>query len=171
MKTELINDSNFSYYVDRLTKTENEHPKFLKFLEMAKSLSEASKFDTYKIGAVLAIKGKVISRGFNSYKTHPKQKLYNRNRTNFKEEAQPFMHAEMSAIQKLRTEELKNVEMYIYRTGKDGKQKMCRPCAACMKAIKDKGIRVIHYTTNDGIATEYLNKNEPIKVKKARGLI
>ena len=148
MKDQLINDTNFSYYVDRVIESEkvNAHPRFSKFLEMAKALSIESKFDTYKIGAVIAIKGKVISRGINSYKTHPKQKIYNRERLNFTDEAKPYTHAEMAALNQLRGEDLKNAELYVYRTGKDGSHKMCRPCAACMKAIKDKGgisIRVV----------------------------
>lgn len=176
MKDKLIKENNFSYYVDRLLKAEriNDHPRFSKFMEMAKTLSEESKFDTYKIGALIAIKGKVISRGANSYKTHPQQKRYNRERMCFTEEAKPFIHAEMAALQKLKgikSENLKNAEMYVYRTGLDGSNRMCRPCAACMKAIKDHGISVIHYTTTQGIATEYLDKNLPTDVKKAKKLI
>ena len=35
---------------------------------------------------------------------------------------------------------------------------MARPCASCMQAIKDLGIREIYYTTNDGYSYEKLEK-------------
>lgn len=173
MKNRLIEESNFSYYVDRVIENEKvkSQTKFSKFLEMARTMAVSSKFDTYKIGAVVAIKGKVISTGCNSYKTHPIQKHYNKQRTNFNEEAKHFMHAEITALSKLKGVDLKNAELFVYRKGLDGKPKMSRPCAGCMKAIKDRGIKVIHYTTSEGIATEYLSKDILTSVKKSRFLI
>lgn len=35
---------------------------------------------------------------------------------------------------------------------------MARPCASCMQAIKDLGIREIYYTTNDGYSYEKIEK-------------
>ena len=31
---------------------------------------------------------------------------------------------------------------------------MSRPCQSCQKLIKDLGIRIVHYTTDNGYATE-----------------
>jgi deoxycytidylate deaminase len=170
MKNRLIEESNFKYYVDRVIENEkvNAQPKFSKFLEMARTMAVSSKFDTYKIGATVTLKGRAISTGCNSYKTHPKQKFYNKQRTNFDEEAKHFTHAEIAALNKLKGIDLKDAELYVYRTGTDEKPKMSRPCAACMKAIKDRGIKVIHYTTSEGIATEYLSKDILTDVKKAK---
>ena len=44
-----------------------------------------------------------------------------------------------------------------YRERKDGSFGMARPCPACRIAIKNLGIKIIHYTCNENsIATEYL---------------
>lgn len=50
------------------------------------------------------------------------------------------------------------MKLYIYRTRKDIVCGMARPCASCMQAIKDLGIREIYYTTNDGYSYEKLEK-------------
>lgn len=173
MKTTLVEESNFSYYVDRVIEKENvqKQTKFSRFLEMARTISLQSKFETYKIGAVIKIKGRIVATGCNSYKTHPKQKIYNQHRANFDENAKHFTHAEVAALNKVKGADLKNAELFIYRTVSDGSAKMCRPCAGCMKAIKDSGIKVIHYTTSDGIATEYLSKDVLTPVKKSKHLI
>lgn len=173
MNNKLIKESNFTFYVDRIIESEkiNGEKKFSKFLEMAKAMSIQSKFDVYKIGAIVSLKGRAIATGCNSYKTHPKQKFYNDQRANFDESSKHFTHAEMAALNKLKSVELKDAELFVYRTGTDTKAKMCRPCPACMKAIKDRGIKVIHYSTSEGIATEYLRKNILTDVKKAKNLI
>lgn len=170
MNNTLIEEGGFSYYVDQIIEKEkiNKKTKFSKFLEMARTMSISSKFETYKIGAVIKIKGRVISSGCNSYKSHPSQKYYNKQRANFDESAKHFTHAEIAALNKLKGVDLKDAELFVYRTGTDEKPKMCRPCAGCMTAIKDRGIRVIHYTTSEGVATEYLSKDVMTSVKKAR---
>lgn len=173
MKNQLIDESNFSYYVDRVIENEKvkSHSKFSKFLEMARAMSILSKFETYKIGAAITIKGRPVATGCNSYKTHPTQKHYNKQRSNFDEKAKHFTHAEIAALNKLKGIDLKNAELFVYRTGLDGSPRMCRPCAACMTAIKERGIKVIHYTTSEGVATEYLSKDILTSVKKSRSLI
>ena len=170
MKRILIEESDFSYYVDKIIKQEslNKTQKFSKFLEMARNASIASNFETYKIGAAIKIKGRTIATGSNSYKTHPEQKKYNQKRSNFDKNAKHFKHAEFTALNKLKDVDLKKAEMFIYRTGSDGTARMSRPCAGCMDAIKERGIKVIHYTTSDGIATEYLSKDVLTLVKKSK---
>lgn len=48
------------------------------------------------------------------------------------------------------------VKLYVYRQDLKGNLAMCRPCCACMKAIKDLGIKNIYYTTNDGYIHEVI---------------
>ena len=49
------------------------------------------------------------------------------------------------------------VHIYIYRELRDGTLAMARPCQACLAAIKQMGIKHIHYTTDgEGYAHEVL---------------
>lgn len=48
------------------------------------------------------------------------------------------------------------VKLYIYRIRKDQEFGLARPCASCMAAIKDLGIRHIYYTSDSGYVYEKL---------------
>lgn len=50
------------------------------------------------------------------------------------------------------------VEIYVYRELKSGERAMARPCAACLAALMDLGIRKICYTTENGYCEERLEK-------------
>ena len=168
-----IHDHNFSYNVDQHISKETlkTQPKFEKFMAIARDMSETSLFDTYKLGAVIFAKGRLIAKGQNQTKTHPRQKKYNALRGNVSFQSKHYLHAEMDALNKVQGMNLKNAEIMIYRTSNDRQnrqQGLARPCAACMKAIKDAGISVIHYSTPDGFATEYIYPDVAIEVKNAR---
>lgn len=181
MTRKTIYDFEFTYDVDQhLTKEETKsHRKLSKFLEIAREVSELSTFDKYRLGAIITIKGVVVARGWNKHKSHPKQKYYNQFRTNLIEgtqvvdAAQNFLHAEVDAINKaIRLGvDLSKAELTVFRRGIDGFQKMARPCGGCMECAKINKIPVIHYSTPDGMATEYISLNKPIKVKNATRLI
>lgn len=66
------------------------------------------------------------------------------------------LHAEMSCIMQIKDMDIDfgKVELYVYREDGNGNLAMCRPCAACMKAVDDLGIKKIHYTTYGGFANE-----------------
>lgn len=170
-----IHDHDFSYSVDKLINKADfaKHPRFTKFMDIAKGVSELSTFYKYRLGAIITIKGKVVARGWNKAKSHPKQKHYNELRSTVVDGAPHYVHAEMDAINKAISMgiDLSKAELTVYRTGLDKQQKMARPCAACMSAIKEVNIPIIHYSTADGLATEYLDINKPIRVKNATRLI
>ena len=103
-------------------------------------------------------KNQVLAVGFNTNKTHPIQKKYNRYRKmeyGFSE-PMPKLHAEMSCLMQIKNMDLdfSKVELYIYRENRDGNLAISRPCAACMKMIDKLGIKKIHYTTDGGFANE-----------------
>lgn len=164
-----IQDHNFEFMVDEMIPKENisKHPRFERFMEIARSVSELSTYDKYRLGAVITIKGAVVAKGYNQAKTHPTQKRYNAQRFDVTDKSNHFLHAEMAALNKVKHLDLSQAEIHIYHIGNNGEQKMARPCAACMKAIKDRGIKRIHYSTPEGLASEYIDKKNVI-VKRGR---
>lgn len=128
------------------------------FFEAAKAMSEMSDFPRAHIGCVVTDGShRIISSNCNSTKTHPLQKKYNKER--FSEDTTHSLHAEVSALLPLIKDNIdfSKIEVYTYRTLASGKPAIARPCPSCMKLIKELGIRKIHYTTNDGYASEYIN--------------
>lgn len=117
-----------------------------------------SDFKRVHIGCIAVYKNQILSVGYNTNKTHPLQKKYNKFRNiNYDNvEPIPFLHAEMSCLLQIREMDIdfNKVELYIYREDRNGNLSMCRPCKACMKMIDTLGIKNIYYTTNNGYAKE-----------------
>lgn len=128
------------------------------FFEAAKIVSTMSDFDRVHIGCVVTDGShRIISSGCNSTKTHPLQKQLNKER--FDLDSNHSLHAETAALLPLMKEDIdfSRVEIYTHRNFKDDSLAMARPCASCMKLIKDLGIKKIWYTTVDGYACEYVD--------------
>ena len=130
-----------------------------KMLAHALSIAECSDYGRYHMGCVVAQKNTVLNTAFNTCKTHPLQKKYNRER--FPEDDKPhYLHAEIHALAPLLNEEIEwsKVTVYIARKRKcDGENGMARPCAGCMKMIKSLGVKGVVYTTNFGTAEERID--------------
>lgn len=127
------------------------------FFRSAKSVSELSDHKQHKIGAVVVLKHRIISSGFNkNTKTHPLQKKYNQYR--FSADSVHACHAELSALLPLIKDDvdLGDASIYVFRSHKNGVPGCARPCKSCMELIKDVGIKKIFYTTEDGYAREDL---------------
>ena len=127
------------------------------FFKQAKRMSKMSDFWMCHTGCVVVYKGKVISTGYNSFKTHPIQCKYNKLR--FPEDSPHSLHSEIHAlshIAKAKNINWSKVHVYTYRENDSGNIAMSRPCTSCMGFIKDLGIKHIHYTTPDGYASEVL---------------
>ena len=111
-----------------------------------------------RIGCVIAYKGTVLAKGFNTDRTHTEQAKYNKWR--YKEEEGRYLpskaHSEVLACAKIKYLDIdfSKVHLYVYRELRSGKLAMSRPCPACMAAIKKLGIKHIHYTTDSGFAAE-----------------
>ena len=132
-----------------------------KFFKLAKN---ASKFSDYTkknihIGSVLVYKNRIISVGYNTDKTNPIQYKYNlyREKTNntirgyTADDHLPCVHAEMKCL--IDTKDLDidwgKTSLFVYRSS-NGKLRNCKPCKACTKALKDRGVRHVYYTNEDG---------------------
>ena len=123
----------------------------------ARSVAELSDHPKHKVGAIVVLKHRIISSGFNSnIKTHPLQKKYNQYR--FSADSPHKCHAELSALLPLIKEgkNLSGASIYVYRQHKNEILACARPCRSCMELIKDCGIKRIFYTTEDGYAREDL---------------
>lgn len=134
--------------------------KETRIFECAKHTAEMSHFWRQKVGCVVVYKRRIISSGFNSDKTHPMQKEYNKFR--YSEDNTPHtIHAEMHALMPLRYADVdwSKVQLYIYRLKKDEPTNSgyARPCPACMAYIKSLGIKEIYYTTSTTPVHEILD--------------
>lgn len=118
------------------------------YFNIAREISKLSDFNGPHIGAVVVEGKTIISTGYNSKKTRPLQERANHYRNfDHPERSVPMQHAEIGAISPLIGKEIdwSNVSIYVYREYKDGNRACCRPCAGCMKIIKDLGIKKIYY--------------------------
>lgn len=117
-------------------------------------MAKLSDFHTYHIGCVITLGNKVLAAGWNTERGHPLQHEYNRYR-GFNDDVGK-LHAEIMALLQIRHLSLpwRRLEVYIWRTTKDGRRALARPCKACERALKDAGIEKIYYTVRDGFAFE-----------------
>ena len=135
--------------------------KELYYFNKAKESSKLSDFNKIHIGCIAVYKNNIIAKGYNTNKTNPLQKLYNHYRKlEWVNGVQPNpkLHAEMMCILKIMHLDIdfSKIKIYVYRQDLNGNLAMCRPCKACMKAIKDLGIKNIYYTTNEGYIHEVI---------------
>lgn len=130
-----------------------------RYFQIAKDEANSfSDFGRIKIGSVVVDKHMVIGMGANTLKTAPTQRSYNKFRGDRSPDTVHRLHAEMQALVRAtrNKKSLKGAKIFVYRETRDGKLAMCRPCPACMQAIRDAGIRKIYYTTTDGFCQELL---------------
>ena len=137
--------------------TKNDKKYFQKAMQVAK----VSDFKKIHVGCVAVYQGNIIGIGCNTNKTHPMQQYYNRYRLiddsfEYTDTLLPKLHAEINCLNSIRHLDIKfsKVKLYIYRTRTSKEHGMARPCASCMAAIKDLGIKNVYYTTDSGYAYE-----------------
>lgn len=119
----------------------------LKFFKLCAKLARNSDHPKHQLGSVIVSKkGRILSLGINKYKTHPKSP-----------HSYKYLHAEVSALINLDDNiNLKDAVCYVFRETKDGLPAMSRCCDSCLKALKDAGIKTIHYSIENGYATEHI---------------
>lgn len=124
----------------------------------ARNIATLSDYYRTHVGCIAVYQGNIIATGYNSEKTHPMQRYYNKYRNLDNKYPIPKLHAEINCINNIRHLDINfsKVKLYIYRILNNKPCGMSRPCPSCMAAIKDIGIRNIYYTTDDGYAYEKL---------------
>jgi deoxycytidylate deaminase len=100
----------------------------------------------HRIVAGIWEKNKLISLGFNQYKTHPRQVLSQKNFNSTKQ----YLHAEIHAL--ILAANSKNFsprhsDIYVYRQTRDGSPALAAPCDGCALALALAGVKKIYYTT------------------------
>ena len=89
-------------------------------------------------------KGRLLATGHNSYtKTHPRQAHYAR-LAGF--ERKNYLHAEIAAILRAFHSTSRAYSIRVERRSRKGNLALARPCAICMLAIKEAGIKQITYS-------------------------
>jgi cytidine deaminase len=63
-----------------------------------------------------------------------------------------YLHSEVSALLRCRDKQV--YRLTVERYNQDGSPALARPCEACQQAIKDFGVQVVEYTTENGWVTE-----------------
>lgn len=127
---------------------------------MAKNASMNSNFRRQHLGAIAIYKNNVLAIGFNSCKTSPIQKKYNKERNYLIELPHAntnTVHAEIACLTKIKYLDIdfSKVNLFVYREHKNGQKALAKPCPACTKFIKDMGIKNIYYTTEGGYIFEH----------------
>jgi deoxycytidylate deaminase len=131
-----------------------------KYFAFARSVSNFSDFYIDKtskhVGCIIVYKNRVMAVGWNTSKEHPLQKEYNKQRNFNVDSCKNSLHAEIYAL--IRCADINidwsRASIFIYRELASGIMAMAKPCSACTKAIKDRGIKSIFYTTENGYEGE-----------------
>jgi deoxycytidylate deaminase len=133
----------------------------MNYFDKAKNISYLSDFKQVHIGCIAVYKKHIIGIGYNTNKTHPLQFIYNKYRDLEWNGIQPKakLHAEMMCLLSIKnlSVDFSKVKLYIYREDKNGQLALSKPCKACIRAIKDLGIKEINYTDYNGYVKVALN--------------
>lgn len=108
-----------------------------------------------KVGAVLLNKNKVVISATNlETKSHPLQARF-AERVGLREKI--YLHAEIAALVKCKDE---CDTIVVARLGGHcgNKLRNARPCPICALALKEAGVRKVHYTTDNGFLYEYQSR-------------
>lgn len=129
-----------------------------RYFNLAKAMAICSQHPKFYIGCCIISAHKVISVANNQVKSHPIQKQLNILRFVDKHDSsKDLLHAELAAILKVKNkDDLRNASIYVYREDRNRHIACARPCPACLKKIREVGIRTIYYTTRDGLCKEVL---------------
>lgn len=132
-----------------------------KYFNLAKNASTFSDYPKIHIGAVMIYKNKILTMGYNTTKSNPMQKEFNKYRNiderEFDINSHPnATHAEMACLLSTRHLDIdwNKVSIFVYSERSDGCTRLVRPCKACSKGLDERGIKDWYYTTDNGYAYE-----------------
>lgn len=126
------------------------------YFKKAKQISHISTYDRVRIGCIAVYKKNIIGIGYNQAKTNPMQAKYNIYR--HIHTVNDYIHAEMACLNQIKNLDIdfSKVKLFIYREDDKKNLRICKPCGACERAIRDLGIKMVYYTdTNKYVREEY----------------
>lgn len=134
--------------------------KINRYFGMAKEASLNSDFPRHQLGAIAVYKGNILAFGYNSCKTSPVQKKYNKERNYLIDSSSCHtncLHAEVNCLNKIKFLDIdfSKVNLFVYRQHKNGVKALAKPCPACNKMIRDMGIKNIYFTIENGYSFEH----------------
>ena len=121
----------------------------VKIFTTLEKIADFSDHPQHNLAAAIVLRNKFVSFGYNRLKTDPFQARFGKNSDAI------FLHAEIHAIKnalrRIDVEDFKRADLYVMRvmTG-ERKWGMAKPCAGCMRAIAEFGIRGVFYINHDG---------------------
>lgn len=122
-----------------------------KHIKLARSMAFKSR-SRFRLGAVLVKKKRVVSTGYNQMKkTHPQMQKFCRQRHTL------GLHAEVHCAIGVPMADLDGAELYVARVLRDGSTALARPCGVCREFLRSVGVRLVSYTTKQGIDSERLD--------------
>ena len=140
--------------------TSRMYSKDKSWFRIALEMSKMSTYNGTHIGCIAVMGHRIVSSGYNTCKTEPLQKRANRMR--FTDDGYGncvhSSHAEIKCLKPLlqaHGSNLSRVKLYVVRRRRNGTIGLARPCAACMKIIKDAGIKHVYYSGD----SEFLKEN------------
>lgn len=131
----------------------------IKYFELAKNLASEAEHYKARIGAVIVRKNKILAKAKNAEKSHTQQMKYNRFRNIDNDGIGHNIHAELRAIIEAVNihGDISGSKIYIWRHTNDKLCGMSRPCAACMAALVQRGVKDIYYTTENSMVYERMS--------------
>jgi len=111
-----------------------------RLMQLALKVAELSSHPRFPMGAIIAHGSRVIAIGTNKYKTHPLQKSHHNGGQGIS------IHAELDAILKITSRQLRGGQMYIARLLHDGSPGNARPCVVCRNLLLTSSIYVVCYS-------------------------
>jgi deoxycytidylate deaminase len=93
-------------------------------------------------------KGKVLGAGVNEYnRSHPLMKHFSLQAGESEEKI--YKHAELSAVLSCGNKDIHSILVQRYQANGDPANAM--PCRTCQEMLKSFGVKVVKYTTEDGL--------------------
>lgn len=118
-------------------------------LEVAIRIAESNvDYPKFRLGSVIVKGGRYLSVGWSKLHTHPSQVSDDQHR-----QCRVATHAEAHAINMCG--DPKNATIYVARVGRNGQIGLSKPCAKCMEAIINAGIKKVVYTASPTTYEEF----------------
>lgn len=131
--------------------------KLDKFIEISRALMPSNFSKKTFHTTFIVKKNKIIKIGINSYKTHPRNLLYNYRGKEDNVDIRRFVavHSELSAILKYGKDDCSDCTFVNVRIDKNGVPCMSKPCIGCSDLLNTVGFKRLYYTNDNGIFVEY----------------